>query len=135
MHHLTPSPSLHKEVTPSTPPLRFALLLDIAQARHIDTFQCPELFVRFPRNQELTDSQVGEMLVKRQAVFIDAVALQSKQLTYVPGHNVTGDLHRPAGVVFIINLNDLQTTSGGCQSKLFSKFFYCKSTFVDTSLL
>lgn len=51
---------------------------------------------------------MGEMFKKCPAVVINAVVLQDKQLAYVPGSDVTGNLHCSASVIFIINFDYLQ---------------------------
>lgn len=48
------------------------------------------------------------MFKKGPAVVINAMVLQDKQLAYVPGSDVTGNLHCPAGVIFIINFDYLK---------------------------
>lgn len=58
--------------------------------------------------QKLTYSQMGEVFKKSPAVVINAVVLQDKQLAYVPGSDVTGNLYCSAGVIFIINFDYLQ---------------------------
>lgn len=49
-----------------------------------------------------------DVFKKSPAVVINAVVLQDKQLAYVPGSDVTGNLYCPAGVIFIINFDYLQ---------------------------
>lgn len=41
------------------------------------------------------------------AVVINAVVLQDKQLAYVPGSDVTGNLYCSAGVIFIVDFDYL----------------------------
>lgn len=63
---------------------------------------------RKERKQHCTYSQMGEVFKKSPAVVINAVVLQDKQLAYVPGSDVTGDLYCSASVIFTINFDYLQ---------------------------
>lgn len=60
------------------------------------------------RKQNLTYSQVGEVFKQSPAVVVNTVVLQNKQLAYVPGSDVTGNLHCSAGVIFIVDFDYLQ---------------------------
>lgn len=55
-----------------------------------------------------TYSQMGEVFKKSPAMVIDAVVLQDKQLAYILGGDVTGNLYCSASVVFSINFDYLQ---------------------------
>ena len=60
------------------------------------------------KRQSLTYSQMWEVFKKCPAVVIDAVILQDKQLAYIAGSDVTGNLYSSARVIFIINFDYLQ---------------------------
>lgn len=55
---------------------------------------------------------MGEVFKKSPAMVIDAVVLQDKQLAYIPGGDVTGNLYCSASVVFGINFDYLQNKHG-----------------------
>lgn len=61
----------------------------------------------FCRKLNRTYSQVGEVFKQSPAVVINAVVLQDKQLAYVPGSDVTGNLYCSAGMIFIIDFDYL----------------------------
>lgn len=55
---------------------------------------------------------MGEVFKKSPAVVIDAVVLQDKQLAYILGGDITGNLYCTASVVFSINFDYLQNKHG-----------------------
>lgn len=63
-----------------------------------------------------TYSHLGLVFKQSPAVVVNAVVLQDKQLTDVPGGDVTGNLHGSAGVVFTIDFNYLWTQAHICSS-------------------
>ena len=56
----------------------------------------------------LTNAQMRELLEQCPAMVVDVMVLQNKQLADVPGGDVTGHLHGPAGVVLIVHFDYLQ---------------------------
>ena len=55
---------------------------------------------------------MGELFKQGPAVVIDAMVLQHKQLADVPGSDVTGNLHRSAGVGLIVHFDNLGRGTG-----------------------
>lgn len=51
---------------------------------------------------------MGEMLKQSPAVVVNAMILQDKQLAYVPGCDVSGNLYRSTCIVLIIHFDYLQ---------------------------
>lgn len=61
--------------------------------------------------ERLTDAQMWDVFKQSPAVVIDAVVLQDEQLADVPGSDVTGYLHSPAGIIFTVHFDYLQQTT------------------------
>jgi len=80
------------------------------------------------RKEQLTDTQMWDLLEQGPAVVINAVVLQDEQLADVPGSDVTGHLHRSAGVVFAVHFDYLQqmTTERGFDCFQNGILAYCK---------
>lgn len=74
---------------------------------------------------------MSKLLEQRPAVVVDVMVLQNKQLADVPGGDVTGHLHCPAGVVLIVHFDYLQRhdakiafTNKWCGKEQFKQYTY-----------